>query len=201
MVSTGRPARPSSAAKSRGFGKRRIERSKYSYSSPPEPMVAIQPIIGTTCVMNPRATFDSGVSPLGNESSRMQTRLVSFLRRTRRISPKAFPRFGTLRMPKDILILSTEPSAAPALGAATVPAASMPCTEERSCASPLTRRTTPVRPVLSTFATPLRSISLLGSTPITASLAAPSFLSCCPTRIPTSAVPVAKSSTLSSGCS
>mmetsp|Transcript_11789 Transcript_11789/g.31138 ORF Transcript_11789/g.31138 Transcript_11789/m.31138 type:complete len:230 (-) Transcript_11789:280-969(-) len=200
MLRTSRPSRAISAAKSRGWGNLRIDFSKYSYSVLPEFIVATLPMKGTTWVMNFLAVAERKVSPDGRENSRMQTRLELFFRSTRFISRKASERSGTLRMPNDIEILSTESLATPALGSARVPASSMPCTDVRSCASPLTRRTAGFRPPELTLETPRRSISELGSTPRTESAGgAPplSLASSVPARMLTSAVPVARSSTRS----
>mmetsp|Transcript_42407 Transcript_42407/g.95711 ORF Transcript_42407/g.95711 Transcript_42407/m.95711 type:complete len:230 (+) Transcript_42407:216-905(+) len=200
MLRTGRPSRAMLAAKSTGWGNSRIERSRYWYSSPPEPRVATLPMAGTTCVMKAFATRERNVEPSGKENSRMQTRLEARPRKALLISRKARARSGTLRMPKDIEILSMEPDATPALGAAKVPSLSMPRTSVRFCASPFTRRMTPLKPRSSTLATPRRSISELGSTPSTESarsVPSPSSLRRLAARSPTSAVPVAKSSTRS----
>mmetsp|Transcript_3618 Transcript_3618/g.9888 ORF Transcript_3618/g.9888 Transcript_3618/m.9888 type:complete len:232 (-) Transcript_3618:412-1107(-) len=202
MLRTGRPSSAIDLAKSKGCGNLRIDFSRYSYSSLPEPRVATLPINGTTFVMKPRATRESRLLPSGNASSRMQTRLEGLFRRTLRISRSARARSGTLRIPKAIEILSMDPDATPALGAARVPCASMPRTLLRSWASPFTSLTTPSRPWCSAFTTPRRSISELGSTPSTppapaAPSPAPSRRSAPPASRLTSAVPVARSRTLS----
>mmetsp|Transcript_18679 Transcript_18679/g.52162 ORF Transcript_18679/g.52162 Transcript_18679/m.52162 type:complete len:230 (+) Transcript_18679:118-807(+) len=200
MLVARRPSRVIWAAKSRGFGNLRIERSKYSYSLLPEFIVAILPMKGTTLVMKVLATLDRNFSPSGRENSRMQTRLVSCLRSTLFISRKALALSGTLRMPNDIDILSIDPAATPSMGSVSTPAASMPRTLVRSWASPLTSLTMPSRPLPSTLATPRLSISPLGSNPITtgpAEVSAPRSRSRPPTSRETSAVPVAKSSTRS----
>mmetsp|Transcript_102555 Transcript_102555/g.265203 ORF Transcript_102555/g.265203 Transcript_102555/m.265203 type:complete len:230 (-) Transcript_102555:338-1027(-) len=204
MLLTVRPSRAISAAKSLGCGNFRIERSRYSYSVLPEFIVATLPMKGITWVMNFFATAERKVSPEGRENSRMQTRLERLFCSTRFISRKASERSGTLRMPNAIEILSMESLATPALGSESVPSALIPRTDVRSCASPLTRRTPPVRPWPSTLDTPRRSISLLGSTPRTESAGrAPSLSleSVVPASRLTSAVPVARSSTRSPFCS
>mmetsp|Transcript_34082 Transcript_34082/g.98078 ORF Transcript_34082/g.98078 Transcript_34082/m.98078 type:complete len:218 (+) Transcript_34082:258-911(+) len=201
MLRTGRPSSAMDFAKSMGWGNLRMDFSRYSYSSPPEPMVAILPMAGTTRVMKVRAMRESRVLPSGSANSRMQTRLDRLLRRTLRISRSARARSGTFRIPKDMDILSMDPEATPAVGDARVPSASMPRTVVRFWASPFTSRTTPSRPCISTLATPRRSISELGSRPNTesAGVAAPSlsWRKRLPARMLTSAVPVARSRTLS----
>mmetsp|Transcript_63323 Transcript_63323/g.200026 ORF Transcript_63323/g.200026 Transcript_63323/m.200026 type:complete len:231 (-) Transcript_63323:446-1138(-) len=202
MRCTGRPSWAMERAKSLGCGNLRMDFSKYSYSTLPEPSVATLPIAGTTRVTKVRARRERRLLPSGSENSRMHTRLDGRLRRTLRISRKAFARSGTFRMPKAMEILSMDAAATPAVGDARVPCASMPRTRVRFWASPFTSRTTPFSPCVSTLATPRRSISELGSMPSTASAAASaSPLSCCrraPARMLTSAVPVARSITRSS---
>mmetsp|Transcript_5020 Transcript_5020/g.10115 ORF Transcript_5020/g.10115 Transcript_5020/m.10115 type:complete len:221 (-) Transcript_5020:80-742(-) len=189
-------------AKSIGCGNLRMDFSKYSYSSPPEPMVATLPMAGTMWVMKVRAILESVVLPSGIANSKMQTRLDGLLRKTLRISRSARERSGTFRIPNAIEILSMDPEATPAVGDARVPSASMPRTTVRFWASPFTSRTTPSRPCNSTLDTPRRNISELGSTPNTESAAALApALSCfsfVPARMLTSAVPVARSNTRSS---
>mmetsp|Transcript_48392 Transcript_48392/g.142828 ORF Transcript_48392/g.142828 Transcript_48392/m.142828 type:complete len:231 (-) Transcript_48392:266-958(-) len=201
MLWTLRPSRAISAAKVCGCGNLRIDFSKYSYSVPPEFIVATLPMKGTTWVMNFLAVAERKVSPDGRENSRMQTRLELFFRSTRFISRKASERSGTLRIPNDMEILSMESLSTPALGSARVPVVSMPCTDVRSCASPLTRRTPGFKPPEMTLETPRRSISGLGSRPRTESAdraSSPlSFASTVPARMLTSAVPVARSRTRS----
>mmetsp|Transcript_121873 Transcript_121873/g.379356 ORF Transcript_121873/g.379356 Transcript_121873/m.379356 type:complete len:231 (-) Transcript_121873:475-1167(-) len=202
MLRTGKPSCAMDRAKSIGWGNLRMDFSKYSYSSPPEPMVATLPIAGTTWVMKLRAKEESKLLPSGRANSKMQTRLDDLLRKTLRISRSARVLSGTFRIPKAMDILSMDPVATPAVGDARAPCESMPRTRVKFWASPFTSRTTPARPSSSTLATPRRSISELGSTPNTASaasLAPPP--SCCkrvPARMLTSAVPVARSNTRSS---
>mmetsp|Transcript_130443 Transcript_130443/g.354013 ORF Transcript_130443/g.354013 Transcript_130443/m.354013 type:complete len:232 (-) Transcript_130443:334-1029(-) len=203
MLCTRSPSRPISAANSRGCGKSRMERSRYSYSSLPEPWVASQPMKGTTWVMNPLAMRDSKLCPEGSENSSMQTRLDSLLRKARRISRSAFARSGTFRIPNDMEILSMLPVATPSLGFESRPCASIAWIVDKFCASPFTRCTMPVMTRSSTFSTPRRSISVLGSTPSTAPAETPPLRSLswarrAATSSETSAVPVARSSTRSS---
>mmetsp|Transcript_108167 Transcript_108167/g.304679 ORF Transcript_108167/g.304679 Transcript_108167/m.304679 type:complete len:239 (+) Transcript_108167:118-834(+) len=211
MFWTGRPFRVICAAKSCGAGNSTMDCSRYRYSAPPRPNVAIFPMSGTTCWIKTCATFESDEEPSGRENSRMHTRLLAALRNTRPISRNAKSRSGTFRMPKDMVTLSTlalsMPRNAPSTGGSVI----TDSTVDKFCASPWWRWMTSSRPTSRTFCTPRRNISLLGSTPTTAVEAAaplpteatvpatPSSFSLAPTKRATSAVPVARSNTLSPG--
>mmetsp|Transcript_131544 Transcript_131544/g.281208 ORF Transcript_131544/g.281208 Transcript_131544/m.281208 type:complete len:347 (-) Transcript_131544:3-1043(-) len=193
MLSTPRPSFAIEAAKSMGCGNLSIDRSRYLYSTLPEPAVATVPMKGITWVMKARAIPERNVSPEGIANSRMQTRLRSCFRSTRLISLNASERSGTLRIPKAMEILSIEPVATPSVGSAKSPSMVMLRTVLRFWASPLTSRTAP--PNLETLPTPIRNISELGSTPSTDCVGRSESSSCnsLAARMLTSAVPVAKS--------